>query len=112
MGVVYKARHLKLNRVVALKMILAGRHAGDAEMTRFQTEAEAIVRLQHANIVQVHEIGEHEGKPFLTLEFCGGGSLKEKLNGTPLPARRRRPWWRHWREPCTRPTSSTSFTAT
>jgi len=86
MGVVYKARHLKLNRLVALKMILAGSHAGARELARFQVEAEAIARLQHPNIVQVYEIGEHEGKPFFSLEFCGGGSLAQKLSGTPLPA--------------------------
>ena len=87
MGVVYQARHRKLNRLVALKMILAGSHAGEADLARFQTEAEAIARLQHPNIVQVHEVGEHEGKPFFSLEFCAGGSLEKKLNGTPLPAR-------------------------
>jgi hypothetical protein len=87
MGVVYQARHLKLDRLVALKMILAGGHAGAAELTRFQTEAHAIARLQHPNIVQVYEVGEHEAKPFLALEFCAGGSLAQKLNGTPLPPR-------------------------
>jgi tRNA A-37 threonylcarbamoyl transferase component Bud32 len=87
MGVVYKARQTKLNRVVALKMILAGGHAGAADLSRFQTEAQAIARLQHANIVQVYEVGEHEGKPFFSLEYCGGGSLEKKLTGTPLPAR-------------------------
>ncbi len=87
MGVVYKARQIRLNRLVALKMILAGSHAGAADLIRFQTEAEAIARLQHPNIVQVHEVGEHEGKPFFSLEFCGGGSLAQKLNGTPLPPR-------------------------
>jgi len=86
MGVVYKARHQKLNRLVALKMILAGSHAGAADLARFQVEAEAIARLQHPNIVQVYEIGDHEGKPFFSLEFCNGGSLAQKLNGTPLPA--------------------------
>jgi hypothetical protein len=85
MGVVYKARQTKLNRLVALKMILAGGHAGAADLARFQTEAEAIARLQHPNIVQVHEVGEHEGKPFFSLEFCAGGSLARKLGGTPLP---------------------------
>jgi WD40 repeat protein len=85
MGVVYKALHLRLNRVVALKMILAGSHAGAAELARFQTEAQAIAHLQHPNIVQVHEVGEHEGTPFLSLEFCGGGSLAQKTSGTPLP---------------------------
>ncbi|HKI37121.1 MAG TPA: serine/threonine-protein kinase, partial [Gemmataceae bacterium] len=87
MGVVYRARHRKLNRLVALKMILAGSHAGAMDLARFQTEAEAIARLQHPNIVQVYEVGEHDGKPFFSLEFCGGGSLAQKLNGTPLPAR-------------------------
>jgi WD40 repeat protein/tRNA A-37 threonylcarbamoyl transferase component Bud32 len=87
MGVVYKARHLKLDRLVALKMILAGSHAGTADLARFQTEAHTIARLQHPSIVQVYEVGEHEGKPFLALEFCGGGSLAQKLNGTPLPPR-------------------------
>ncbi len=85
MGVVYKARHLRLNRHVAVKMILAGGHAGPDELARFRTEAEAIARLQHPNIVQVFEVGEHEGRPFFSLEFCGGGSLAKKLAGTPLP---------------------------
>ncbi len=87
MGVVYKARQVKANRLVALKMILAGSHAGAADRTRFHTEAEAIARLQHANIVQVYEVGENDGKPFFSLEFCGGGSLEKKLHGTPLPPR-------------------------
>jgi Protein kinase domain len=85
MGVVYKAKHLQLGRVVALKMILSGAHARPTDLARFQTEAEAIARLQHPNIVQVHEVGEHEGKPFFSLEFCAGGSLDQKLKGTPLP---------------------------
>ncbi len=87
MGVVYQARQTKLNRVVGLKMILAGGHAGAADLARFRAEAKAIARLQHPNIVQVHEIGEHEGKPFFSLEFCAGGALDKKLAGTPLPPR-------------------------
>jgi WD40 repeat protein/tRNA A-37 threonylcarbamoyl transferase component Bud32 len=85
MGVVYKARQAKLNRLVALKMILAGGHAGDDERRRFLTEAEAVARLQHPGIVQIHEIGEAGGHPYFSLEFCPGGSLADKLNGTPLP---------------------------
>jgi serine/threonine protein kinase len=85
MGVVYKARHLKLNRIVALKMILAGGHAGEADLARFRTEAEAIARLQHRNIVQIYEISEHEGKPYFSLEFCSGGSLAQMITGTPWP---------------------------
>jgi serine/threonine protein kinase len=86
MAVVYKARDLRLNRVVALKMILAGAHASPAERARFRTEAEAIARVQHADIVQIYEVGEHDGLPFLSLEFCPGGSLEQALAGTPLAA--------------------------
>jgi WD40 repeat protein/tetratricopeptide (TPR) repeat protein/tRNA A-37 threonylcarbamoyl transferase component Bud32 len=85
MGVVYKARHQKLNRLVALKMILAGGHAGEAELARFRTEAEAVARLQHPGVVQIYDVGEHNGLPYLALEYCDGGSLAGRLGGTPLP---------------------------
>jgi serine/threonine protein kinase len=85
MGIVYLARQVSLNRRVALKMILAGTHAGEDERQRFRDEAEAVARLQHPNIVQVYEVGEADGHPFFSLEFCPGGSLAAKLSGTPLP---------------------------
>jgi WD40 repeat protein len=87
MGVVYKARHLALKRTVALKMVLAGGHAGPQERARFRLEAEAVARLQHANIVQIHEVGEADGHPYCALEFVEGGNLAGKLQGQPLPAR-------------------------
>jgi serine/threonine protein kinase len=64
MGVAYRARHVQLDRPVALKTVLSGGHAGAAEPTRFHTEAEAVARLQHPNIVQIHEVGETGGLPF------------------------------------------------
>jgi WD40 repeat protein len=87
MGVVYKARQLGLNRVVALKMILAGGHAGEAALVRFRQEAEAVARLQHPGIVQVYETGTHDGLPYFSLEFVGGETLGRRLAAGPLPAR-------------------------
>jgi eukaryotic-like serine/threonine-protein kinase len=86
MGVVYKARHLALKRTVALKMLAAG-HPHPAERARFRAEAEAVARLQHPNIVQIHEVGEAADRPFIALEFVAGGSLAERLAGQPLPPR-------------------------
>jgi WD40 repeat protein len=84
MGVVYKARQRGLTRIVALKMILAGAHAGAAERERFRWEGEAVARLQHPNIVQIYEVGEHEGLAYFSLEYCGGGTLAGRLAAAPM----------------------------
>jgi hypothetical protein len=86
-GVVYRAQQEHLNREVALKMILWGEHAGRKEHARFLTEAESIARVRHPGIVEVFDFGTHEGMPFFSLELCQGGSLAERLAGTPLPPR-------------------------
>jgi len=86
MGVVYKARQVKLNRTVAVKMLLAGGYAGPRELERFKREAEAVAALRHASIVQVYDGGEYDGFPFFTMEFVEGGSLAQALAGMPQPA--------------------------
>jgi serine/threonine-protein kinase len=86
MGVVYKARHLRLKRLVALKMALAGSYAGPRERERFRRETEAVAALRHPNVVQVYDVGDAAGRPYFTMEFMEGGSLAQKLTGTPQPA--------------------------
>jgi tetratricopeptide (TPR) repeat protein/tRNA A-37 threonylcarbamoyl transferase component Bud32 len=88
MGVVYKARQKSLDRIVALKMIRMGEDAGEAERKRFHGEARAVARLHHPNIAQIYEVGEVNGRLFLTLEYVEGKSLASWLNGIPWPARR------------------------
>jgi serine/threonine-protein kinase len=87
MGVVYKARHLRLNRPVALKMMLAGAYAGPHERERFRREAEAVAALRHPNVVQVYDVGDADGRPYFTMELMEGGSLAQQLTGAPQPAR-------------------------
>jgi eukaryotic-like serine/threonine-protein kinase len=87
MGVVYRAREILLNRPCVLKMILAGAHADAESIVRFLAEAESVARLQHPNVVQIHRIGEADGLPFFELEYVDGGSLDQRLDGTPWKAR-------------------------
>jgi tetratricopeptide (TPR) repeat protein len=87
MGVVYKARQLGLNRLVALKMILSGDYAAASDLMRFRLEAESVAKLQHPGIVQVYAIDEVDGKPYFCLEFVDGGPLQKKLAGNPQPPR-------------------------
>jgi serine/threonine-protein kinase len=87
MGVVYKARQKGLNRWTALKMVLAGAHATQEQLARFQTEAEAVALLQHPNIVQIYDVGEHAGLPYFSLEYIDGGALARKIHREPQPPR-------------------------
>ena len=83
MGVVYQARQINLNRLVALKMVLAGVHAGPVALARFHKEAQAVASLRHADIVQIHDVGQADGLPYLCLEFIDGGSLADQIDGRP-----------------------------
>jgi tRNA A-37 threonylcarbamoyl transferase component Bud32 len=85
MGVVYKARQLGLDRIVALKTILPRGTKRDEQTRRFLQEAKAMALLQHPGVVQIHEIGDSEGRPYLVMEYVGGGTLSEKLAAKPMP---------------------------
>lgn len=89
MGVVWKARQASLNRTVALKMILAGKLAGEAEVQRFHREAEAAANLQHPNIVAIHEVGEHDGQHYYSMDYVAGRDLGALVRESgPLPPAR------------------------
>jgi serine/threonine-protein kinase len=87
MGVVYKARQPRLQRLVALKMILSGSHAGNEDLARFHSEAAAVAQLQHPNIVQIYEVGDDGGRPFFSLEYVDGTSLDKVAQQETLPLR-------------------------
>src|SRR5271154_2571953 len=87
MGVVFRARQLRLNRPVALKMLLAGAHAQPHEFARFEREAQAVAALRHPNIVQIHDAGQAEGRPYFTMELVENGTLAERLQTAPVTCR-------------------------
>ncbi len=86
MGIVYKAHHIRLNRPVALKMIRGAAGGRPQVVDRFNAEARAVAGIDHPNIVKIFDIGEHDGQPYFSLEFLGGGTLARKVGGRPQPA--------------------------
>ena len=112
MGVIFRARHLRLGRLVALKMALAGSYAGPHERERFRREAEAVAALRHPNVVQIYDVGDADGRPYFTMEFMEGGSLAQKLAGKPQPARPAAQLVAILAEAVQRPTKAASCTAT
>ncbi len=85
-GIVYRARDCRLDRTVAIKMLLAGRYAKPRDLDRFWREAKALAGLRHSNIVAIYDVGEHDGRIYFTMEYLAGGSLAKKLKGNPQSA--------------------------
>lgn len=87
MGVVYRARQLSLDRIVAVKLILSGAYAGEVSIRRFRAEAAAAAKLHHANIVAIHEVGEQDGQPFFSMDYVAGRDLENHAREHPFTAR-------------------------
>jgi WD40 repeat protein len=88
MGVIYRARQLSLGRTVAVKLLLLGRYSSAESVERFRREAQSAAALRHPNIVAIHEIGEHEGQPFFSMDYVEGQNLAEAVRAGPLEPRR------------------------
>src|SRR5467141_1356911 len=87
MGIVYRARQVSLNRIVAVKMLLFGKFSSDEFVRRFKAEAEAAASLHHQNIVAIHEVGEHEGQHYFSMDYIAGRNLADLVREKPLSAR-------------------------
>ena len=88
MGVVYEACQERLNRLVAIKVLLGGQYATVTSKARFKAEVDAIGRMQHPNLIQVFDVGEYDGRVYYSMEYLAGGSLEDRIGNVPLPPRK------------------------